>query len=530
MSRRVILLAVVAVLVLVGVLPILDMLGKSLIVDGRLSLGFYSGLVASRRDWTLLGHSVSLAALTTLLATAVGLPLGILFGKTDLPFRRGFAVLFAIPLLLPPYVTAISWFDLLGREGLLSRIAGLSVAGATSRWLFGLPGCVLVLFSTFLPIVMLLTMTHLRTVNPRLEEAAKLVARWPAVLRGITIPLISPVVLLAAMLVFLLTLGEFGVPSFLRYAVFPVESFTQFSAFYNFGAATAAAIPLAGITFGVLLLERIFLREKTYQLRPAPGAARTPVITLGRAARWWLLAAVAMLCLVIVVAPVLVLVIQSGSPATYATALSKAGDSLLRSFIYAAIGASVLTVLGFFSGYLIQTRALPFWRGVDSLTIFLFALPSTVTGIGLVSLWNRPWTNFVYATPLIIILGYVAQYTALTSRITVSTLAQIPPSMEEAARTAGAGWFRRVSLIVAPMAGRGLAAGWLVGYIFCFRDMGITMMVYPPGHDTFPVRIFTLMANGAPSLIAALCVIMIAATILPLVLVQFVFRREGRLE
>ena len=151
-----------------------------------------------------------------ILRSEEGVEVCFLFGKTDLPFRRGFAVLFAIPLLLPPYVTAISWFDLLGREGLLSRIAGLSVAGATSRWLFGLPGCVLFLFSTFLPIVMLLTMTHLRTVNPRLEEAAKLVARWPAVLRGITIPLIFPVVLLAAMLMFLLTLGEFGVPSFLR--------------------------------------------------------------------------------------------------------------------------------------------------------------------------------------------------------------------------------------------------------------------------------------------------------------------------
>jgi iron(III) transport system permease protein len=41
------------------------------------------------------------------------------------------------------------------------------------------------------------------------------------------------------------------------------------------------------------------------------------------------------------------------------------------------------------------------------------------------------------------------------------------------------------------------------------------MLVYPAGHETLPVRIFTLMANGSPQLIAALCMIMITATLLP---------------
>jgi iron(III) transport system permease protein len=158
------------------------------------------------------------------------------------------------------------------------------------------------------------------------------------------------------------------------------------------------------------------------------------------------------------------------------------------------------------------------------MTILLFALPSTVIGIGLISLWNQPLTNFIYATPAIIILGYLAQYTALTSRITVATLVQIPPSMEEAAQVAGAWWLRRIIWIVAPLAKRGLIAGWLVGYIFCLRDTGISMMVYPPGHDTFPVRIFTLMANSPAELIAALCVIMIGATLLPLGLLGLAFR------
>ena len=70
--------------------------------------------------------------------------------------------------------------------------------------------------------------------------------------------------------------------------------------------------------------------------------------------------------------------------------------------------------------------------------------------------------------------------------------------------------------IVAPLAGRGLIAAWLIGYVFSLRDIAISIVVYPPGSDTLPIRILTLMANGAPSLIAALCIILIAITLLPL--------------
>ena len=514
MPKRLFLILIVLLLLAIGMLPVLSMLIKSVFVDGHFSLASYGGLLTSAHQWTLMGHSVALSSLVTVLTVAVGTPLGILLGKTDLPLRKFFTVLFTIPLLIPPYIIAVSWFDLMGREGLLTHLFGASVTGATAHLLFGLPGCVFVLFSIFLPIPMLLTMVFLRTINPRLEEAGRLVSGWRGVMKGITIPLILPGVLLSAMLVFLLSFGEFSVPNFLRYDVFPVESFTQFSAFYNFKAATAAAVPLAAVTLILLLVEAAFLRERTYQLRPSPEIERLPLIDLG-GHRKWLFASVATAGLVIVIVPIVVLVIQSSGMSAYAEALNRAGDSLLRSLVYAGVGATLLTLLGFFTGYLIQTRALKFWRSVDSLTIFLFALPSTVIGIGLISLWNTPWTNVIYSTPMIILLGYLAKYTALTSRISVAQLAQIPPAMEEAAQVAGAGWFRRVVFIVAPLARRGLLAGWLVGYIFSLRDTGITMLVYPAGHETLPVRIFTLMANGSPQLIAALCIVMITATLLP---------------
>jgi iron(III) transport system permease protein len=237
---------------------------------------------------------------------------------------------------------------------------------------------------------------------------------------------------------------------------------------------------------------------------------------------------VAGLCALTVAAPLLSLLAQAGSMGAYLRALHAVGDSLLRSVLLAAAGATALTVLGFFVGYLIHTRAQPLWRTVDGGTVLLFALPGTVVGVGLIALWNRPATNFIYGTPLMILLGYLAQYTALTGRVTVAGLTLVPASMEEAAASAGAGWLRRLGWIVLPLLKRALLSGWLLAYIFCLRDTGITMLVYPPGYDTLPVRIFTLMANGAPDLIAGACVLMIATTVLPLLGMALVARVQGR--
>ncbi len=527
MQKRAFLIGTTAILIVIGLLPVISMLVKSVFQNGHFTLSAYHGLLGSARQWVLIKHSFTLAALVTAFTTVIGVPLGILLGKTDFPLRKLFLFLFVIPLLLPPYVTAVSWFDLLGREGLLAPLLGSTLTQHIGRWLFGLPGCTFVLFSVFLPIPVILTVAFLHTINPRLEEAARSAAGWGRVLKEITLPLIFPAILLSALLVFLLTFGEFGVPNYLRYAVYPVESFTRFSAFYNFKAATAAAMPMAAITLLALIFESAFLREGTYQLQPLPEGAQRMKIHLYRF-RSGVVISTTLLLLMIVIVPLLSLIIKSGGFAVYLQAINKAGESLIRSVSYAAIGATLLSILGFFSGYLIRIRAFKFWRSLDSLTLFLFALPGTVIGIGLIRLWNTPRTNFIYATPLIILLGYLAKYTALTSRISVTQLAHIPSSMEEAAQMTGASWLRRMIFIIAPLAKRGLMAAWLVGYIFSLRDTSITMLVYPAGHDTLPVRIFTLMANGSPELIAALCVILIAATLVPATLISLLplFKRQ----
>ncbi|MBI4377470.1 MAG: iron ABC transporter permease [Nitrospinae bacterium] len=519
LSRKYTLLIAVLLLIMIGLAPVISMFIQSLFVDGSLSLNNYEMLFQSKRQWLLLLNSLILSISTAIITVLLGIPLGTIFAKTDLPLKKPLSILFIIPLIIPPYILSIAWFYCLGRDGYIARIFGKSIGNLTSSFLFGFSGTLFVMVSTLLPVVMVLTMTYLRMINPRLEEAAKLSARWSFVLRRISIPIIKPGIFLAGLIVFILSIGEFGVPSSLRFDVFPVESFIQFSAFYNFNAATAAAIPIGLITLIVLIVERLFLREKTFQFK----LTKEPImiIPLGKA-KFFFFAIISLLAFIIVIVPIGVLLLKSFSPWAYNEAFTQSRDSIMRSLLYASMGATSLVIFGFLLGYLLERKALRFSYAADSIAIFLFALPGTVIGIGLISLWNTQATNIIYASSAIILLGYIAKYTALGERIMAVSLSHIPCSMEESAQIVGAGWFRRLFFILIPLSKRGLISAWLVGFIFCLKDLDITMMVYPPAHDTLPVRIFTLMANSPERVIASLCIIMVIITLLPLGLLTMV--------
>src|SRR5213594_1775470 len=267
-AETVVLWLCVALVAIAGLAPIAAIAVESFRYDGHFSLNHYRKLISAARFWPLFGNSVWLALATTTVCGLIGVPIGILFAKSDLPLRSGFMWLFTVPFVLPPYFVALGW----------ARVAA-RIGQSASDWLFGFGGCVLVLSSVFLPITMLLTFASSSNVDRRLEEAARIVSGWPGVLRRVTLPLSAPGIVFSLVLVFLLAMGELSVPSFLRYPVLPVLSFTQFTASYNFGAATAAAVPLAAIAFTGVFVESAFVRERNYRFR---STGQTLLIPLPR--------------------------------------------------------------------------------------------------------------------------------------------------------------------------------------------------------------------------------------------------------
>ena len=196
----------------------------------------------------------------------------------------------------------------------------------------------------------------------------------------------------------------------------------------------------------------------------------------------------------------------------------------MRSVLYSAVAATILMSLGFLLGHFMAGGR---QRVLNALTLMLFALPGTVLSIGLIRLWNTPSTWFIYATPALVIVGYIAQYCAVTTRLSRAGLMLIPTSLDEAARLSGAMWARRLFRISIPLSTRTLVCAWLAAYILCLRDVPIALMTAPPGDDPLPARILTLMANGAPRMIASLCLIMALASLIPLAILARLIPSRG---
>jgi iron(III) transport system permease protein len=505
-------------LLVIGVAPVAWLVVSTLADAGLWQLRV---LLLTGRQWHLLGNTLLLGGLVGLGTTLVGTPLGLLLAKTDLPWKGLLWLILMVPLFLPPYILALAWFYLLGKQGLLAAVFGPGVGAFSSAWLFSLWGNVFVLTSAYYPVTMVLVHAFVTAIDSSVEEAARLLLRWPAVLAKIDLPLIAPGVFLGALFTVILSITELGVPLFLRYDVFTVQVFTQFAAFYDYRAAVLFSIPLLVLIAALLLVERYTLRDRFFAV-VGRRARREAVVPLGRL-RLPIGLLVCTFAGLAVLLPLGALAITSRAPSAYLEALTGSGRSIANSFLAATLGATAITVLGWFLAYRIERSGRRRRQGLDSLLILFLTLPGTVLGVGLILLWNRATTAWLYGSLLIIVMGYIARYTVLATRTQGMALRQVPTSYEEAARLAQVRWGSEVRRIHVPTLKHSLMASWVIAFIFCLRDLDMTMTIYPPGKETLPVRIYTLMANSPESVVAALAVMLILMTLLALTAIGWLF-------
>jgi iron(III) transport system permease protein len=478
--------------------------------------------LAEARQRTLLLNSTLLGAGAAVLASLIGVPLGFLLARADLPAKRFFRLALVVPLVIPPYILALAWIYLGGSAGLLSQVAGRDLL---SGYTYSLPGAIMVLGVSFFPLSMLATEAAARRVEARLEEAALMVARPRRVLLHITLPLIAPHIAASALVIFVLALAEFGVPGLLRVNVFTTEVFTAFAALYDFGAATVLAIPLLLVTVIIGFLVKLIIGEKLLVTRR--GSRLGLPLNLGR----WRAAVVLGLSLLLafcVLIPLSVLTFEAGQVRRVIAAVDGASVSITNSLMLSIVGATLVVTVAVFLGYS-RARFLTKLRGaVDLALIVLFAVPSTVIGIGLIGLWNRPGPlAAVYTSPAIIVIGYLARFLPVAALILAASVRQISGSFEEAAEVAGASWPRIFARIVFPQMRTGIIAAWVVSFIFAFGELGTTILVAPPGESTLHIRIYTVIANTPSSEVAALALIQAGIILLPLALVGVFIRSRG---
>ncbi len=508
MSRVFLSLIIIIFLIIIGLLPILSMVGSTFMHDGTFSFDEYRQLFTDQTLWRSFYHSVTLAGIVAFFATIVGTSLGILLGKTTLYGRYFWVILLLIPLLIPPYILAY----------------GLSLLIQSSTYLtslyFGFLGTSWVLFTIYLPIPMLLTFLFLQNISPQLEEVALLSSSWKKVLRFITIPLLYPAMGLSFVLVFILSLGESSVATFLRYDIFPIQSFIQFSAFYDFNTATIYTMPLIVIVFFILIAQ--------YRWMPLGNSIKifNNSILLIKIKKEYLTLSLLIPFIILMTLLPLWGILQKSELKVFVETITSSLPMLLRSTLYASIGATLLVTFGFFSAYIIYYRTSKLASFLNAMLLFFFVLSSVVLGIGLIGFWNTPITNFIYATPLIILIGYLIKYLFLSTKIMEHGISKIPYSLIEVAQLSGASWGQIVKTILIPLLRKSFMVAWIVGFIFTLRESTITMLVAPAGLSTLSISILTQMANGKEATIASLCLVAILLVIVPLLLLLALYKRN----
>ena len=478
--------------------------------EGRLGFENYQRLFSEARQRELFVNSVCLGAGSAMMAVLIGAPLGLLFARASFPFKRMLRIALVAPLVVPPYILALAWIYIGGPAGIVARLFGRD---PLSEWTYSLAGAVVVLGVGFYPLAMLATEAAARRVDGRLEEAALLVASRSRVLRRITLPLVAPSIVASALIAFVLAISEFGVPGLLRVNVFTTEVFTAFSAFYDFGAATALAIPLlaaaliAGTAAQFVIGEKLLVtRRGAHAGLRLPSEHKTIVVLI------------ALLTITVcVLLPLVALAREAGQLQRIAEVAASSRTAISNSLWLAAAGATIATILGALLGYG-RARARTRLRGLADLAmIVILAVPSTVVGVGLIGIWNRPGFG-IYGSQAMVVIAYLARFVPVAALILAASVRQAPVSFEEAAELSGAGWPRIFTRIVLPQIKTGIATAWVVAFIFAFGELGATALVAPPGESTLPVRIYTLIANTPSSEVAAMALMQVCVTLAPLAL------------
>lgn len=482
---------------------------NSLVINGHISFIKYQELLNHARQIKLFLNSLLLGIGVSVFSLLIGVPMGICLSRTDIYLRRYLQYLYLLPLLIPPFIAAIGWIELL------------------PSWFYGLPAAIFVLGLSYFPFVTILIISGMVSVGRELEDAGRLVYGEFAVLRKLTLPLIKPNIIAGAIFVFIFALSSYSVPSLLRLNTYPVEIFAQFSAFYDPQKATALAVPLIAVTLALACIARYVMGKRSYV---SVGGAQKPMLYALGKARVGMFVFVCAMIFISVIIPLIMLLRRAGGLQSYKTAFKTGGLQIIHTVVLAAIAATVVSFLSFFISYLVERKRGKMALLLESVSLLAFAIPATVVGISLISFWNREFSQFIYGSWIMIIIGYTVRFLPFGIRVAAAGIKKVPQELEDAAELVKTHWLDKLKGIVLPLTHPALIVAWAITFVLAIGELEATLLIIPAGETTLPIRIFTLMHYGANKLVAALSVILVALGAIPLILIPSLKRKRQAVE
>lgn len=536
----VILGAAILLLGLFVIYPMSMMIIKSFVYDGRISLLNYAAALHQPGNLIALRHTLEISIGSMIGSTILGTLAAWVVARTDLPGRSLLRTAFVFPFLIPPFIGALAWRQLLGPVGYLSKIYQAVTGLDAVPWnIYSAAGIILVMMMHSYPLVYITALGGLERMNPELEEAAQSSgAKIFRVMGDVTLPLMAPTILAGSVLVFITEIANFGIPAVLGYSenYFVLTTKIYQAVTKSFASpnalATAAALSmvLAVIAAGGIIAQRLVLRGREYAV--LSGKSMQPNLVRLGVHKAWILPVAWGIVFVTTIAPVLAILVTSlirayGLPPTldnltlhnYAQVLfmnAAARRGLVNSLLLAAASATLIAILGAFIAYILVRTRLRGRVALDFMAAMPYAVPGTVVALAMILAWLKPlpFTRIVlYNTIWILLIAYVARYLTFGVRSTAGSLQQVHPSLEEAARICGANWLQSLRDVLLPLITPGLFAGWFLVFMPALRELTVSILLWSAGNETVGVMVFNLQEDGHITLCAALAMMMLAVLV-----------------
>jgi iron(III) transport system permease protein len=494
----------------------------------------------------ILLNTLTVSVAATVMALAFGFVMAWILTRTNVPGRRLFEQLMAVPYYLTPLLGALAW-SLLGspESGFINQI--WRALGGDSHLIdintaYGI-AWVMALFEGSVAFVMIAAV--MKSMDPALEEASQIMgaSRIRTMLR-ITLPLVVPGVLGAAIFVFAEMLGSFaaalvlGLPS--RYYVITTAIYQLVQQYPpKIQIAAAMGVSLFAVMFFMLFLYRRIVMAGSYVT--ITGKAFRPRVADIGPLRYVLLGVCLLYLFVAVGLPLVTLLYASlqkiavAFPAagnwtlenfrvavTMNAVRSALANSLLLGFGTATIGVVLMGLLA----WLIYRSRLPGSGLIEYIVMFPQAVPRLVFAFGL--MWA--WVIFpipIYGTLWLLLIAYLTVFLPLGVRTIAGVMLQIDKSLEECAQMCGAPWAFRVRTVTIPLLVPGLVAAWLLLFIASMRELGASILLMGPHSKVITPSIVESWFGTSSELTAALALIQTLVVALAMIVLIAVTRRVG---
>jgi iron(III) transport system permease protein len=492
----------------------------------------------------IFANTVTVAVVATVMAVLFGFVMGWILSRTNVPGRAALEQLMALPYYVTPLMGALAW-SLIGSPngGFLNQV--WRALGGEGHLIdvttpYGI-AWVMALFEGSVAFVMIGAV--MKSMDPALEEASQVLGagRLRTMLR-ITLPLVLPGVLGAAIFVFAEMLGSFsaalvlGLPS--RFYVVTTAMYQLVSQYPpQFPRAAAMGVSLFAVMFAMVYVYRRVVSRGNY-VTITGKAFRPRVMNVGRL-RWPLLAVCGAYLGVAVVLPVLTLLYASvqrlatAFPRTgnftlenYRTALSlDAVRSALWNSLLLGVGTASLGVIimGFLAWMIYRSR-LPGVGAIEYVLMFPQAVPRLVFAFGMLWAWLIVPIP-IYGTLWLLLIAYLTVFLPLGLRTISGVILQIDRSLEESAQMCGASWSYRLRTVTVPLLRPGLIAAWLLLFIASVRELGASILLMGPGSKVITPAIVESWFSTSTELTAAMALLQTLAVAIALVLLFTVARR-----